>query len=141
MAFINKSDLTRLILEEELNEITRNDSAIVDNAISTAIAEVKSHLFDWYDTDIIFSKTGDQRDPLLVQFTVDIAIYNIIAILQAGQNIDDREARYKRALSWLKAASKPLDSKDRIHPDLPKREKTSSTKVISHSQTKRNNYY
>jgi len=141
MAFIDKSDLTRVILEEELNEITRNDSAIVENAISTAIAEVKSHLFDWYDVDVIFAKSGDERDALLVQFTIDIAIYNIVAIVQAGQNIDDREARYKRAISWLKAATKPLDSKDRIHPDLPLREKTKSTKVISHSQTKRNNYY
>ena len=141
MAFIDKSDITKVIVEEELNEITRNDEAIVLNAISTAIAEVKSHLFDWYDTELIFAKTEEERDSLLVQFTVDIAIYNIVAILQAGQDVDDREKRYKRAISWLKAASKPLDSKDRIHPDLPKREKSKTSKVSASSRPKRNNYY
>ena len=141
MAFITKADISRSLLEEELDEITRSDQAIIDNAISTAIAEMKSHLYDWYDTETIFDATGTERDSLLVQFAVDIAIYNIVAILQAGQDTDDREARYKRALAWLKAASKPIDSKDRIYPDLPLREKTKSTKILSNSRAKRNNYY
>jgi phage gp36-like protein len=141
MGFISKDDIIKYIDENELNAITSSYEPIVLNAISTATAEVKSHLHNQYDTDLIFSKTGEERDALLVQFICDIAIYNIVAISQAGQDFEDREARYKRALAWIKAASKPVDSKDRIYPDLPLREETKEKVIFSSSKIKRENYY
>lgn len=141
MAFISKADIIKVINEDELNEITRNDDAVIEHAISTAIQEMKSHLYNWYDTDTIFDKAGDERDKLLVRFAVDIAIYELVGLGQAGQDFEDREKRYKRAISWIKAASKPVDHRDRIHPDLPKRDSTITSMIDSRSRPKRGNYY
>jgi len=114
MAFITITDLKKGLQEELINEITRNDSAVIDHVISAAIAEAKTYLRENYDTDTIFAATGTSRDALLVTFTSDIAIYNLIELVQPGIDTEDRRARYKRAIDWLKQ----VRSQD-IKPDLP----------------------
>lgn len=139
--FITKDDIVKAINEDELNEIVRNDDAVIDHAISIALNEIKSHLFNNYDVDSIFGKVGNERDTLIVRFACDIAIYECMTLNQAGQDIDEREKRYKRAIAWIKAASKPVDSKDRIYPDLPMREEPVNSEVEMRSKPKRENYY
>lgn len=134
--FIAKADLYTQILEDELNEITRNDDTLVNSAISAAIAEMKTYLYDNYDIDTIFGAEGDDRHSLMVNFAADIAIWHLVARCQAGISIDDRKARYDRAVNWLKLAKKSEN-----YPDLPRREETIQEHIIFGSNTKRRNYF
>ncbi|RME98771.1 MAG: DUF1320 domain-containing protein [Bacteroidetes bacterium] len=124
------------ILEDELNQIVRNDDTLIDLSISAAIAEVRSYLYDSYDVDTIFARTGNDRHAVLVRHCVDVAVYGIVAATQAGQDLEDRKARYDRACKWLKMVK---DMK--TYPDLPVREVTVQTHISASSGTKRNNYY
>jgi len=136
MAFIAKSDLYLSILSDELAEITRGDDTIVDQAISAAVSECKGFLYDSYDVDTIFAQAGANRHPLLVKYCVDMAVWAIVAATQAGQDLDDRKARYDRACAWLKMVAKMEN-----YADLPRRTSTVQTHISSGSGTKRNNYF
>lgn len=136
MAFITKTDLYPFILQDELDEITRGDDTFVESAISAAVAEMRTYLYDSYDVDTIFAKTGNDRHALLVNFAADIAIWFLIARSQAGQAIDDRKARYDRAVAWLKQAQK-----SQTYSDLERREENVQKHISYGSNEKRKNHY
>lgn len=136
MAFLAKADLYLSILQDELEEITREDDTLVTSALSAAEAEMKTYLFDSYDTEDIFGETGANRHPMLVRVGADIAIWFLVARVQAGQEMEDRKARYDRALAWLKAVQKSEN-----YADLPRREATEETKIVYGSNAKRENHY
>jgi len=114
MAFITKTDILRHIPAEELAEITRSDDTIINIAIDKAVAEMKAYLAGRYDTVNIFNKTGTGRNSLIVVYGCDISIYEIIKIVRPGIDLEDRRARYDRAIEWFQMV---LDEK--INPDLP----------------------
>jgi phage gp36-like protein len=138
MSFIEKTDLQKEIRLEELNQITRNDETIVAYAIDSAISEMKGYLSKYYNVTSIFSKTGTQRHNLLINFSIDIAIYIIVSNALPGQDLEDRRARYKRAIDWLKGVQK-----GEISTDLPEIESTESVdkRGAVGEHTKRNNYF
>lgn len=136
MAYLTKSDLLTSILTEELDEITRGDDTIVTQALLAAITEMRQWLFDTFDVDTVFAATGDSRHPLLVQYGADMAIWYIVARGQAGQDWEDRKARYDRAVNWLKAAAKT-----ELYADLPRRTVTRQSHISFGSNAKRSNYF
>ncbi|MEO0337593.1 MAG: phage protein Gp36 family protein [Bacteroidota bacterium] len=136
MAFLTINDLHTKILDYELTEITGGDNTLIESAISAAVSELKVYLNDSFDTDQIFNKTGSDRHQLLVQCGADIAIYFLVARVQAGQDVDDRRRRYDRAINWLK-----MVNKSETYADLPRREKNTISGVIASSNPKRPNYY
>ncbi len=139
--FITKTDITKAIRAEILEQITRGDDTLIDVAINASIGEMAGYL-SAYDTDSIFSETGDSRNSLLVQFAVDIAIYNMIDIEQPGLDLEDRRSRYERAKQWLQEVQQ-----GNIQPGFPSApdidDETTSTKTVGYGsrQNKRNNYY
>lgn len=135
--FIEITDVTKQIRAEELTAITRGDDTLVYYGIDAAVAEAKSYLSKLFDTDKIFNQTGSSRNALLVNFIVDIAIYIIVSTALPGQDLEDRRARYKRAIDWLKQV-KTGD----ISSDLPQltNEIANSRGAIG-THTKRNNYF
>lgn len=134
--FLTKTDLYTAIIEDELEEITRGDDSIINAALVSAEAEAKTYLYDTYDTETIFNQSGTSRHALLVNILSDIAIYLIVARVQAGQNIEDREARYKRAVATLKQYQN-----HESYSDLPRRTEQMQTVFSFGSKPKRNNYY
>lgn len=136
MAFLQKTDLALVILTDELDEITRADDTLVDSALLAAEAEARVFLYDSFDVDAIFSATGTNRHQMLVRLIADMAVYMLCARLQAGQDLDDRKARYDRAISFLKSIQKTES-----YADLPRRELTAQTHITTGSNTKRGNYY
>jgi len=114
MAFIEKTDILSKIRTEELQQITRGDDTIVKFGCDSAIAEMKSYLVAIFDTNAIFSKTGNNRHALLLDFGIDIAIYIIVSRALPGQDLEDRRLRYKRAVDWLKQLKK-----GEVNSDLP----------------------
>lgn len=135
--FITKEDFKRAIRLYEIDEITDGDDALVEASISTAIGEIKPYLFR-YDTEKIFGSAGPEREPLLVRFAVDIAVFELVSIARPDQDLENRRALYKRAIDWLKQVRD-----DDIPTGLPKKETESppDATILSGSQKKRNNYF
>jgi phage gp36-like protein len=121
--FILKQDLYTAILEDELEEITRGNNVLIDEAIVSAIEVIRGYLYDSFQVDVIFAATGIARHQLLVQYARDIAIYFLVARCLAGQALNDRRDRYDRAIGWLKTVAK-----SEFFADLPRR--TSSTAEV-----------
>ncbi len=134
--FLQKADLLVKILDDELDEITRADDTLITQAMSAAESEMRTYLFDTFDVDAIFSKTGTNRHALILDLGSDIAIYLIVARLQSGQDVSDRQARYNRAVAWLKSASKTEH-----YNDLPRRQVTQQTHIVYGSLPKRSNRF
>lgn len=136
MAFLTTSDLYLSIIQDELDEITRGDTAIVAQALLAAETDMRQWLYDTFDVDTVFAQTGTARNALLIQYGADIAIYFIVARGQGGQDFDDRKSRYDRAIQWLKSAAKT-----ELYSDLPRRAENKQVHIIYGSNTKRSNYF
>lgn len=134
--FLTKPDLYPKILQDELDEITRGDDTLVNFALNAAEAEMRSWLYDTFLVNDIFAETGDNRHALLLDIGADIAIYLIVARVQAGQDTADRQARYDRAVAWLKQSAKT-----ELYNDLPRRESTQQNYISYGSLPKRSNRF
>lgn len=134
--YINKPDLLTSIIEQELEEIARDDYNLVYNAIAIAVDEARAYLFDEFDVEDIFSKTGQDRNQMLVSCCIDIAIYVLVSRCQAGMDLSDRKDRYDRAKAWLK-----MVQKTEIYADLKRKEVTEQKHISYNSNPKRVNYF
>ena len=133
--FIQRTDLKQAIREWELDEILAGDEPLVDIAISTAIGEMKPYLHR-YDVEKIFSAKGEDREPLLVRFAVDIAIFELVSIARPDQDLENRRALYNRAIDWLKQVRD-----EKLPCGLPLLEVApGEADILYHSNPKRNNY-
>jgi phage gp36-like protein len=103
MAFLTQAELKTHLYGENVTSITRSD-----------IAEAKGYLAA-YDIDTIFAATSTSRNALLLTFVKDIAAWHLLVLSNAGVEMQLRQDRYERAITWLKAVQK-----GDIVPDLPK---------------------
>jgi hypothetical protein len=134
--FLTKPDLYLKIIQPELAEITRGDDTLINTALVAAESEMRGWLFDTFDVDAIFTATGNERNPMLVDLGADIALYLLVARVQAGQDMADRQARYDRATAWLKASAKT-----ELYNDLPRRVDTEQTHIVYGGLPKRQNRF
>lgn len=77
MKYITDQDLKVRIQDKHLDQIIERDSAILTTAESTAIAAVTDALYPYYDTDEIFDKVGEDRDPSVVRWVISLIMYYI----------------------------------------------------------------
>lgn len=136
--FLKTEDLYTKIRAGELNQVTAGEDTITLHALQAAIAEMSTYLEGRYNTEEIFNKEGEARNPLLVSFAVDMAIFEIVSIALPGQDLEDRRARYKRAIDYLKQVRD-----EKLNLELPSKENqdNASDAAPYGSQPKRNNYF
>ncbi len=103
-----------VIGESAFKVISQADPDIVANAEFEAVEEVAGYLRPVYDTEAIFSASGDDRNRLVVMYTADIALYHMSAALPQKMGTEIRKERYDRAIKWLEGVQS-----GRIVPDLP----------------------
>jgi phage gp36-like protein len=111
--FIAKNDYRPMM--KHLDAIIDADDLILEEAETIAVAQVKDYLFQLYDTDAIFSKTGAERHAYLVRCCCNI----VLKILFERLSVDMPkviEQNYSDTLDYLERLA---DSK--IAADLPKR--------------------
>lgn len=113
--FITKEDLYTHLRAENAELISRGDDGLIAAAIDGAVAEAKGYLGD-YDTQAVFETQGDQRNPLLLIFVKDMAVWHLINLSSNGTFYEVREKRYNRAVEWFKGVQK-----GDISPDLPRK--------------------
>lgn len=110
--FATKDDLKNNIYDYQVDEITEGNDDIVVQAIKTAIQEVKSYLTGndkkefldgrkRYDVNAIFSATGENRDALILTYTMTIAKWYIIDLSNVDILYEKAKDRYDRAVAWL----------------------------------------
>ena len=133
--FINEDDLYQLIMEERLSSIIEDDATVVPNAIRTAQSIVEDYLAAKYDLETAFSEQGENRNPSLVLYMTDIAIYTLLSRNNPKNISKLREDRHTNAITWLKDVNKGL-----IVPALPRHENNiPNIGIESGTQKKQNN--
>lgn len=141
MAFITVEELSTHLYGELVAAISREDEDIPQRAIDGAVYEVKGYLGD-FDTDSIFSETGNDRHPLILIYTKDIAVWHFIVLANPNIEINLREKRYDNAIAWLKGVQAR-----KITPDLPLKPtegvsgQTGVGRVIQGSNPPRRNHF
>jgi hypothetical protein len=130
--FLTTEELSTVIYEYQLQEITESQPDIPTLAISAAIEEMKSYLnpssqLRWrdgrprYDIAAIFGAQGIERNALVLELAKSIALYYVCRLANVDIIQEKVVERYDRAIEWLekvcgvgKYANAPS-----ISPDLP----------------------
>lgn len=100
MAFLTPEELYTHLYEEVIDEITRNDDAKAATAIDAAAEEARGYL-TMYDTEAIFAATGNNRNPILLLYIKDIAVWHFINLANPNVEMQLRQDRYEKAVKWL----------------------------------------
>lgn len=114
MAFILKTDYQNAIRERILDDITEFDDNLLTQAGDFAVSFMDGYLRNRYDTSAIFAETGNSRNPVILMYAIDIAIYQLHHLINPRKVPDMRMERFEKAQDWLQRVSKQL-----INPDLP----------------------
>lgn len=111
MTFINDNDYRVVIGDAALKVVSQVSEEVRNAAEQQAIAEIAGYLNPKYDCDKIFNpenNTGDGttvRQPLIVMYICDIALYHMSASLPGKMGIEIRKERYDRAIKWLEGVA------------------------------------
>jgi phage gp36-like protein len=112
--FLNIEELKTVMYDYQLSEIVEDDNTIAEMAIQAAIEEVKSYLCGRYDMNRAFSAKGNERNPLILEITKDVALWQIIRLSNPDIIHERVKDRYDRAIDWLDKVARGL-----ISPTLP----------------------
>lgn len=139
MAYLTKEELKTHAKQSEIKAIIEGDETIALACIDIAIEFATSKLLKQYDTELIFSKTGKDRNPLLLKIVKDIAIWELIGLGNPSIDYDDKKFRYQQAVDWLEAVYGGMKTTlDKIQ--VPE-EEAKTTSFTYHSNPKRQNHY
>lgn len=104
--FLTEQDYDASVHREILEAVTREDAALIKICEDRAVKDMRNYLHLHYDCDRIFAAQGDDRDPMLVMFCVDITVYHLFSMHNPRNMSKIREDRYNRAIEWLKAVGR-----------------------------------
>lgn len=137
MGFIVKDDYASVISENLLDDITEIDDDKIIACEKRAIEFMAGYLNSRYDVLAIFSKTGNQRNPVVLNMAMDITVYYLHRLVNWRNCPAARVNAYMEAKDWLE---KVRDLK--INPrELPVVENDTSRDYIQFgSQNKRSNH-
>lgn len=107
--FLTDQDYDASVHREILDAVTRDDAALIKICEDRAVKDMRNSLHQRYDCNAIFSAQGDERDPMLVMFCVDIAVYHLFTMHNPRNMSQIRDDRYKRAIAWLKGVGRGND--------------------------------
>lgn len=116
MSFLAKADFYSVIRQLRIEQMSDNSDTIIEQAISEAVALVKSYLFAIYNTETIFSKTGNERDTLLMLHCKNIAVYLLHKRLPNVMMPEHVKDDYSETLRQLEQVAK-----GNIDFDLPRK--------------------
>lgn len=111
--FITPDELKTVMYTYQVSEITENDTDIAQMAIDAAVGEMKGYLRR-YDTSAIFTATGTDRNPLIMELCKSMAAWYLIRLANVDMLYSQIKERYDRAVAWL---TKVADGG--LYPELP----------------------
>lgn len=113
MPFLTIEEIKTHLYGEVVEEITRTDDSIVQDAVNAAIEEALGYLTA-YDTEAVFNATGTDRNSVLLLYTKDIAVWHFINLSNTAVEMELRLKRYEKAVKWLEGVQS-----GKINPKLP----------------------
>lgn len=115
MAFLTPEEINTHLFDDVLEAIDDETNTKLKTAISAAQEDALGYLTD-YDTTAIFSATGDNRNPIILLYCKDIAVWHFIALANPNCDYEARQRRYEFAIAEL---GKIQSGKK--NPQLPRR--------------------
>ena len=112
--FLTLEELKSVAYSYQLEQIVDNDATILHMAINAAVEEVRGYLSSRYDTRAVFAAEGEDRNPLVLEITKDIALWYIIRLSNVDILYETVKDRYDRAVKWLDRVASGT-----VTPDLP----------------------
>ncbi len=103
MAIINIQDIYSSVYEEIVTEITREETELVDRAITRATDEAKMYLSRW-DLMALFGDDDTAptvNDTFLKDICVDIAVYRLVLLGAPNIKLETAKEGYKDAVRSL----------------------------------------
>lgn len=116
--FLAKEDLGSVIYAYQVDQITEGNDDLVAQALAAAEEEAKSYLTPntnkletldgriLYDTVLIFSSDGLDRNALILQHCLTLAKFHIATLCNADFIYEQAKERYDRAIEWFTKLSK-----------------------------------
>lgn len=98
--FLTDDDYRTVIGDDAMKVVSRS-AEIRLNAEREAIEEVSGYLRPRYDCNEVFGELDTARNPLIVMYTADIALYHMACSLPGKMGLEIRKERYDRAIKWL----------------------------------------
>lgn len=98
--FLTKEELATVAAMPTINKFTADNPYVIEQIIDESISIMRSLLSRHYDTDAIFSATGNARHLTILKYLKDIVIFEIYDRLTREEN-DVARRRYDTAMQWL----------------------------------------
>ncbi|AMA48978.1 phage protein Gp36 family protein [Flavobacterium covae] len=111
--FLAKEELKTVATEEIINKIINNDGTIVTNIIDESIDLMSGYLYQYYNTEAIFSAVDEARNLTVLKHLKGIVIHEIYTRRTKIFN-EVAKTRYDEAMLWLEKVSE-----GKIKPPLP----------------------
>lgn len=112
--FLTTDDYRVVTCPTDLDIICQSSEEIRRQAERTAMEEVAGYVRTRYDIDAAYSRADSERNPLLVQLTVSIALWWLGQWLPGMMGADMRQILYDNAISRLRDIQK-----GNFTPDFP----------------------
>ena len=113
MLYLTPAEIISHLKTEIIDEVAGDNATALQDAVSAAISEMRGYI-SFYDVAAILATTGNAREPILLLYTKDIAVWHFIQLSNANIDIEFRETRYKLAIAWLRDVQKGI-----CVPNLP----------------------
>ena len=117
MKFINVDELKIRKFQSIIDDISTEDNNILNELELMAIDEITSYLHNRYDTEMIFSRIGINRNNLIKRITIDFIICYLFERVNSNEIPEYVSLRCEKNIEWLKDVAKGI-----ISPDLPMRD-------------------
>lgn len=95
-----REDFDTHMYPEIIGVIERQDNDILEKAIAAAEGEAKGYL-SRYDIETLFETTGVNRDPTLLLYLKDIAMWHFILLANPDTDLELRRTRFEDAIKWF----------------------------------------
>lgn len=99
-SFLSKEELATVAAMPTINKLTADNPYVIEQIIDESISLMSSYLARHYDTDAIFSATGNSRHLTVLKYLKDIVIFEIYDRLTREEN-EVAHRRYETAMAWL----------------------------------------
>ena len=118
--FLTIDELKSVLYEYQMNDIAEGDTTILEDAIDSAVTEVKSYLLAanqrretatlskqqyaaWvlYDAEAIVAAEGTERNQFLLRLTKRVAAWNVVELATPDIIYDRVQERYNAAVATL----------------------------------------
>ncbi|CAN5428278.1 hypothetical protein BH09BAC1_BH09BAC1_27770 [soil metagenome] len=103
--FLLDTDYSTLIKDNVLMQVIEQNLSLLAVCENMAQQEVESYLRERYDMAHTFSRTGTDRNPLIVMYLIDVTLYHLHSRIATMEMNETRSNRYLAAKDWLERAS------------------------------------